>query len=707
MRKNDDKIKLMLSDVGDFLAKFTEHSDHVYWISSPDFKKIQYISPSYERIWGRSREALYSNPEIWITFLHPDDAINHHPIHEMATRVAQLGEKARYSENYRIIRPDGEVRWIMDNGFPFYNEEGVCIGVSGIAIDVTKERLAVLDLKIAKEKAEAANSAKTEFIANMSHDIRTPLTGIVGMSQILEDELQQPHQKQYAHWVHQSGDQLLGLLNGILDVISAENMNEQDIHNQTFIVHQFIKDIVALEQPSIELKGITFNSIIDSNVPRYIKTDRTKLRSIILNLLGNAIKFTKIGNITIEVKSSEIIDQKVVLHFCVTDTGIGIPITLQNKVFDRFFRANPSYKGIYEGHGIGLHVAQSYAALLNTELKLTSKEGVGTIIHFDLVCQIGKSRDVVPSKEEPTSVERSMIKTYNDQMVGALHSKKIVTTQNISPSVLLVEDNLVALKILENMVKQVNVHYISAIDGESALELAKTQSFDLIISDIGLPGITGNEFTHQFRTWEVSQHKKPTPIVGLTAHAQGEIRDECLQAGMNDVFSKPMLLPVLQTIISKYVSSISEIRLQDTQNKEGPGANKLGRDLPDSEEKLFDLVAFPLLDIERALDSMGNNKVLLIDILQSMITQEIPVEKRAIQDAYARHDWDTIEKLAHKMKGGAVYAGVVKMQYACQYLERYRKAGHTKLLEKLYQQMLNILDETQEAITKWLQIDKH
>ena len=130
-------MNFTLEEIGNFLAKFTEHSEHIYWISSADFKKIQYISPSYERIWGRSREELYSNPEIWITFLHPEDIINHHPIHEMAKRVELLGERARYAENYRIIRPDGNIRWIMDNGFPIFDESGRCLGVTGIAIDIT------------------------------------------------------------------------------------------------------------------------------------------------------------------------------------------------------------------------------------------------------------------------------------------------------------------------------------------------------------------------------------------------------------------------------------------------------------------------------------------------------------------------------------------------------------------------------------------
>tara|TARA_Y100000588_G_C14088334_1_gene853309 strand:+ start:642 stop:1040 length:399 start_codon:yes stop_codon:yes gene_type:complete len=130
--------KLNLDVVGNFLSKYTEKSDHVYWVSSSDFSQIKYVSSSYEKVWGRPRLELYNNPEIWIGFLHPDDAKDHHPIHEMAKKISIQGEDARYEEDYRIIRPDGSIRWILDRGFPLIDENGSCYGVTGVAIDVTE-----------------------------------------------------------------------------------------------------------------------------------------------------------------------------------------------------------------------------------------------------------------------------------------------------------------------------------------------------------------------------------------------------------------------------------------------------------------------------------------------------------------------------------------------------------------------------------------
>ncbi|MDP3705054.1 MAG: ATP-binding protein [Legionellaceae bacterium] len=620
--------------------------------------------------------------------------------------VIESGEPRLNIEDVMPFK-NGKKAIVITNKVPLRDSRGNIVGVLGIATDITHQKAVERSLSITKQAAEAANQAKTAFIANMSHDIRTPLTGVVGMSQMLEDGLQNLEQKQYAQWIHQSGDQLLSLLNGILDVVSAEQVNERDIQNETFDLHQFIKDIIQLEHPSTELKGISLNSLIDSRVPVYVHTDRKKLHRIILNLIGNAIKFTNVGSVSIEVHNDVLNDKKVRLLFRVTDTGIGIPSGLQDKVFDRFFRVDPSYKGGYEGYGIGLHIAQSYVALLGGDLKLTSKEGIGTSFYFDLICQIGRAEDIVRGKAALLAPPDKLVSD-----ISLTHAPKIITAKNQevpenSPSLLLIEDNCVALKILESMAKQANVRYTSAVDGESALELAKTQSYNLIISDIGLPGISGNEFTHQFRIWEATHHKKPVPIVGLTAHAQGEIREECLQSGMNDVFSKPMLLPVLKEIIFMYVSTITESEKTKDKYKQKVGSGKLGRDLPDTEDLLFMLDVFPVLDVKSALEGIGNNKELLTDILQSMVNQEIPTERAAIQAAYTKKDWNMVERLAHKMKGGSVYAGVTKLQYACQYFERYCKAGHTKLLDQLYQQMLSTFDETHEAITQWMKIDKH
>lgn len=673
----EDKIQPTLELFGDFLSKLSENSDQVYWLSSPDFKKIQYISPAYEKIWGRSRNDLYAHPEIWITFLHPEDSKRQHPVKEMAEQILAIGEAARFSAQYRVIRPDGQIRWIMDKGFPIYNN-GICCGVTGVAVDITDEKKHELELKKAKEEAEAANRSKTIFIENMSHDIRTPLSGVIGMSSLLIQGLNNQQYKQYAQWIKESGEQLLKLLNGILDVVSADQINENDINKDFFDLSQCVKDIVELETPNAYLKGLAIHSFIDKKIPQFLYSDRIKVHRILLNLLENAVKFTEKGHINISVLLHEWQDEQVLIQFSIQDTGIGILEEQQNKVFDRFHKIMPSSKGIYSGFGVGLHIVLTYVKLLGGTIKLTSKLGEGTRFDFFL--------PFTYLKEEHDPSEKNTTKA------------PFVLTE--SCHVLIVEDNTIALKIAEAIAINAGCEVQTAKDAEEGLALMTSREFDLVITDIGLPGMSGYELTQKIRDWEKQYNKKHSTIIGLTAHTKKHTEISCLSAGMDDVYSKPITNELMATILKKnVVNKLAPI------NEKKQMLGLLGLDLPDTQEELFDLQKFSLLDINKAINTIGN-ELLVRQVLELMISDEIEKDIALLKTAHALGDWEEIEKFAHKMKGGAVYIGTVRMQYACQYLERYHKAGHSYLLESLYQQLITVVDDTQIYIRHWLKDHK-
>ncbi|MDP3704309.1 MAG: ATP-binding protein [Legionellaceae bacterium] len=434
---------------------------------------------------------------------------------------------------------DGGRRVLSTSKVPLVNKHGTVYGVLGIYRDVTEQKQIENMLTLSKHEAEKASYAKSEFIANMSHDIRTPLSGVVGMAQLLVDALSNPEHKQYARWIHESGIQLLGLLNDILSVISADKLQPSDICCETFSLRQCVYDIIQLERPSTEMKGITLDVLIDDDIPDSLVSDRAKLYRILLNLFGNAIKFTNVGSVGIEIKKQNVGVDQIELKFRVMDTGIGIPKELQDKVFERFYRANPSYKGVYSGHGIGLHIARSYIESLGGELKLTSKVGVGTTFDFNLVFKTEQNQTPISDSDSPLAKQTATSHSYAES--------------EEQPTVLLVEDNYVALKVLESIVKLAKLNFISACDAESALEIATTQPLHLIITDLGLPGMSGNELTTKIRAWERMQHRKPIPIVGLTAHAREQIREECTQAGMNDAYSKPMDLATMRMIVAEFI----------------------------------------------------------------------------------------------------------------------------------------------------------
>lgn len=267
-----------------------------------------------------------------------------------------------------------------------------------------------------------------------------------------------------------------------------------------------------------------------------------------------------------------------------------------------------------------------------------------------------------------------------------------------SPSVqgahiLLVEDNMIALRIAETLVKQAGCSCVSVMDGEEALKWLESTSFDMIITDIGLPGISGNELTQRIRQEELRQKKKPVPIIGLTAHLLGDAETESLAVGMNRVLVKPVYLETIQQLVNDYfkpaalTEPASQLMLDDN--------------LTEEEKKLFVLDNFSLLDIEQGIKNLTDIKVFK-ELLSIMITQAIPEDKAAIESAYAEKNWTQIQNIAHKMKSGALYCGTVRMQYACQYFERYVKTGEIKLREQLFQQLMQVVDETRAYVETWL-----
>ena len=407
---------------------------------------------------------------------------------------------------------NGTKKMYLSKKIPLYDGDEI-IGMLGISVDITDRKKMEEELRVAKEAAEAANHAKTEFIANMGHDIRTPLTGIIGMSTILEEEVQHPEEKAHATMIHQSGDQLLGLLNGVLDLITVDATNEDMVQHEVFDVRQVIDDVTELERPAVEAKHLSITTHVDEAIPLYMVGDKIKLHRILLNLTGNAVKFTKAGGIKLSAELKSIEGNEAKILFAVKDTGIGIPSELQNKVFDRFFKVSPSYKGLYAGNGIGLHIAHKYVDLMQGNIQLTSEVGVGTTFSFVLPMKIGQA----PAEKINKSVEAAPLARGSTPIKTETLAKEAITTsQPIDLSqfqVLLVEDNATALNVLKIMVKKFNVQISAAMDAETALELVKKQHFDLIITDLGLPQKSGDEMTVAIRAYEQNNGLKPMTIV--------------------------------------------------------------------------------------------------------------------------------------------------------------------------------------------------
>lgn len=570
-------------------------------------------------------------------------------------------KKSKLNIEETLPLPDGSELILLTNKVPLIAENGHIMGVLGIFYDITERKLLEVSLARAKETAEAANNAKKEFIQNMSHDIRTPLIGIIGLSNLLQQEVADQEIQERAQMINQSGEQLLSLLNSVLEIASTKNSEEHRLDLESFDFTHLLHSIYELELPTITSKNLTLQLTIDPAVPRWIISDAVKIHRIILNLLGNAIKFTQRGFINITVKQEKITAQKMMLIINIADSGIGIAKEEQSKIFDQFYRVSPSYQGLYTGQGIGLHIVRKYINLLHGSIDIDSKEQQGTTFIIKLPVLIGNAKQTIPSEQTAAPLKSS----------PGIEDK---------PLILLIEDNPVALKVAEALALKAGCRYLSAVNAEEAFALYKSNpDIGLILSDIGLPYQSGNDLATMIRSFAAAEHRPAVRIIGLTAHAIDKTREASLKAGMNDVWAKPLQLS----------------RLQNEINQTAHGG--LGHDLPTSEDELFNLTHYPLFDEQTGLESAGN-VALLHELLQEMKTHFLVEETERITHAYAEKDWQKIAELAHKMKSSALYCGTVRLKMACQYLERYYKAGHSKLLEPLYKQLCEVIQDTQAVI---------
>tara|TARA_B100000989_G_C19533010_1_gene471357 strand:- start:3164 stop:5197 length:2034 start_codon:yes stop_codon:yes gene_type:complete len=667
--------KMTLDDIGGFLAKLSEKSSSVYWLSSPDFEKIEFISPAYEEIWGRSREELYANPELWITYLHPEDADDHNPITVMRDRVAELGSNARYDESYRIVRPDGEIRWILDRGFPIINAEGECYGVTGFATDITEQKRIEEELKRAKEQAEAANKAKSEFIANMSHDIRTPLSGIISMSEVM---LKSPDLLTMANIevIYQAGHRLLTMLNQIIDYVDMDEPTHLGV-NEVFSPATIVEDLLALFKPAAINRNLSLQSHLSKRVPTYLKGYGEAVHRTILNLVGNAMKFTNDGGVTINVDFEPDGDEQGNLIIQVKDTGIGIPDEAKERIFQRFERVLPSYEDNKPGAGLGLSIVKGFVDELGGSIKFASTVGEGTTFTCSFPLAIAQQ---APNKQRHYTkvADKSHLDASDLQITMANTKEPVAQRGGTAKKLLLVEDNPTAAKAACMLLQSFGFDVDHAATGGSAIDLALAHDYELIFMDIGLPDMTGFVASETIR-----QTKQAIPIIALTGHAKLD-NVESKNAGLTDLVLKPLTLDAAATVFEQYLGY--EIKVAKRNGHDGPAIQ------PQDEGQV--------INFADAVEKAGG-KTALAEELLAMFYTELPKDKAAIGKLLASGNIEGLADELHRIKGGAFYCGGVELRQLIS--ELYNRAedledlGEIKpLIEALYVEMDRYIAEYRE-----------
>ncbi|MBE2203020.1 MAG: response regulator [Chthoniobacterales bacterium] len=484
-----------------------------------------------------------------------DKLIGHHPLAlvppEDANAVREISksivrERRSFRDfEHRMIRGDGRIIWLSVNGIPVSNTQGQLTGYRGAGLDVTARKQAEQELVREKESAQAADRAKSEFLAVMSHEIRTPLNSVLGFADLLTETPLDVSQKEQVDMIRRSGDALLVLLNDILDFSRIES-GKMPIQPSSVDIRGCLRDVVDLYGATAQSKGLTIRVEVEDQVPSSLFTDPGRLRQILLNLIGNAVKFTPSGGIVVTAMRGQHdpVDGRFPLRIEVSDTGIGIPPDRVARLFKPFSQADSSTTRRFGGTGLGLAICKRLAELLGGNVSLVRSSPSGSVFALELTLV------TMPDIASPTPDKILPAGTGT-----ALHRR------NEKYRILVVEDNSVNRMLAQRMLLSLGFESDSAENGLAGLEAHQKNPYDIIFMDLQMPVMDGVEAAGKIRDFEKNNHpNSPVRIIAFTADAMSGDRQRCLDAGMDDYLSKPIRRPELSNVLDKAVLSLANDR---------------------------------------------------------------------------------------------------------------------------------------------------
>ena len=478
---------------------------------------------------------------------------------------------------------------------------------------IRKQNHLIHELDISEKKLREVSMIKENFMANMSHEIRTPMNAILGFTNLLRTKNRDQELTEFVESIRKSAESLLTVVNDILDLSKIE-AGMMRIESAPFSVRGLVHSIQNMFTEKINEKGLQFLATIEDSIPDSVSGDATRLTQILVNMIGNAVKFTAAGTIRVVVTNEGLTGSQILLGFAIHDTGIGIAKEKLSGIFERFQQAEDSTTRKYGGSGLGLSIVKDLVLLQKGEIKVESEPGKGTSFRFTIPYELAAGQLAVSQPPEET---------------GFFYSG----SQNIR--ILIVEDNQINQKLLEHLFKEWKLSFDIANNGIEALEKLKSGNYDLVLMDIQMPGMDGYTAAHEIRL----RLKLDIPIIAMTAHAFAGEREKCLGYGMNEYIAKPISETELNRLIQQF-TGIQEGR---------PGSKK--------DKKNGTTGNYQFINLEYMQEISQGDKG-----YERMVTQQfidtIPLDIEALESALKNRDVDSLRRIAHNMKTNASVMGL-------------------------------------------------
>jgi PAS domain S-box-containing protein len=502
-----------------------------------------------------------------------------------------------------ILTKQGQTRWMLISGAPLYSDDGTLIGSIGIHLDITEQKKLEVALRESKQIAEESSKAKELFLANMSHEIRTPMNAIIGMSRLLKKTNLDEQQHIYLDAISTSGQNLLVIINDILDISKIE-AGRLTIEQIDFSLADVIEQIRNVVDYKAQEKALNLKFEIDPNLPQWLQGDPYRINQILLNLVGNAIKFTDKGSVTTTCTYLGQHNGLCRIKFAVADTGIGIDQIFLKDIFGNFSQEDSTITRKFGGTGLGLSISKKLVELMGGTIDLESIKGKGTTIFFTLTLP---TAHVSHTPKEKTDMSQDMLRLDGR-------------------TILLVEDNLLN-RLLANMIlKNYGATVIEAENGQEACEALKNPHIDLVVMDMQMPIMDGIEATRHIR----NQMHLNIPIIALTASALKGDNLHCLEAGMNDYLSKPFEEEALiEKIVYWLGATQNKVETEEAQWKQHPSA-------------LYNTSGFE--------KTTRGNQTLVRVLLKAFVDQSSQTLSEMQEAAFGEPDFPRLRKLAHSLK---------------------------------------------------------